>query len=38
MALSNNSGDLFIAYTLEEPIMKQYLDNCLKNATFISNT
>lgn len=38
MALSNNSGDLFIAYTLEEPIMKQYLDHCPKNATYISNT
>lgn len=38
MALSNNSGDLFIANTLEEPIMKQYLDHCPKNATYISNT
>ena len=28
----------FLAYSLEEPITKQYLDNCPKNASCISNT
>lgn len=39
MTLSDNYGDLikFIARTLEEPITKQCLDTCPKNATYISN-
>ena len=39
-AFSDNYGDLvkFIAYILEEPIMNQCLDTCLKNTTYISNT
>ena len=34
-----NYGDLitFMAQKLEEPIMKQYLETCPKNATYISN-
>ena len=40
LALTDNYGDLitFIAQKLEEPITKQYLETCPKNATYISNT
>ena len=40
LALTDNDGDLitFIAQKLDEPITKQYLEICPKNATYISNT
>ena len=40
LVLTDNYGDLitFIAQKLEEPITKQYLQTCPKNATYISNT
>ena len=40
LALTENYGDqiTFVAQKLEEPITKQYLENCPKNATYRSNT
>ena len=40
LALTDNYGDLitFIVQKSEEPISKQYLETCPKNATYISNT
>ena len=40
LALTDNYGDLitFIAQKLDEPIPKQYLKTCPKNATYLSNT
>lgn len=40
LALTDNYGDTitFIAHKLEEPIMKQYVETCPKNATYISST
>ena len=40
LALTDNYGDLitFIAQKLEEPITKQHLETCPKNATYMSNT
>ena len=40
LTLTDNYGDLinFIAQKLEEPITKNYLETCPKNATYLSNT
>ena len=38
--LTDNYGDLlnFLANRIQEPITKQKLNSCLKNATYLSNT
>ena len=38
--LTDNYGDLinFLADGIQEPITKQYLNSCTKNATYLSNT
>ena len=38
-SLTDNYGDLviFLATRMQEPITKQYLNSCPKNATYLSN-